>query len=74
MLDKNVILSGENIMKTEKEIRDKLEVALKQLDSVKAEYNKYIGTIYESRYIPDICDDCTAIESKVRTLEWVLGI
>lgn len=61
-------------MKTEKEIRDRLEVALKQLDSVKAEYNKYIGTIYESRYIPDILDDWTAIESKVRTLEWVLGI
>lgn len=60
-------------MKTEKEIRDRLEVALKQLDRVKAEYNKYIGTMYEDRYIPDICDDWTAIESKVRTLEWVLG-
>ena len=60
-------------MKSEKEIREMLEVALKQLDSIKTEYNKYIGTIYEDKYIPYICDDWTEIESKINTLMWVLG-
>ena len=60
-------------MRTEEAIRDRLEVNLKKLDSIKAEYNKYIGTIYEDRYIPDICDEWTEIESKVNTLRWVLG-
>ena len=60
-------------MKTEKEIREMLEFCLKSLDIVKAEYNKYIGTMYEDRYIPDICDEWTAIESKANALMWVLG-
>lgn len=60
-------------MRSEEAIRKVLETTLKQLDSIKAEYNKYIGTMYEDKYIPDICDDWTALESKANTLLWVLG-
>jgi len=60
-------------MKTEKEIREMLGFCLKNLEIVRTEYNKYIGTIYEDEYIPDICDEWTAIESKIRALKWVLG-
>ena len=60
-------------MRSEEAIRKALEVNLKKLDSIKAEYNKYIGTIYEDKYIPEICDERTEIESKVNTLRWVLG-
>lgn len=60
-------------MRSEEAIRKVLETTLKQLDSIKAEYNKYIGTMYEDKYIPDICGDWTALESKVNTLLWVLG-
>lgn len=60
-------------MKTEKEIREMLGFYLKNLEIVRTEYNKYIGTIYEDKYIPDICDEWTAIESKIRALKWVLG-
>ena len=60
-------------MKTEKEIRDMLGYCLKSLDIVKAEYNKYVGTMYEKRYLPDIIDEWTAIQSKITALKWVLG-
>lgn len=60
-------------MKTEKEIKEMLEFYLKNLGATKAEYNKYIRTISEDRYIPTICDEWTAIESKIATLKWVLG-
>lgn len=60
-------------MRSEQAIRASLEVALKRRDSIKAEYNKYIGTMYEDRYILDIYDEWAAIESKVNTLLWVLG-
>ena len=60
-------------MKTEKEIRDRLEWLLKILDSIKAEYNKYVGTSLEDRYLVDICADWDECEAKIRTLQWVLG-
>lgn len=60
-------------MKSEKEIREMLEFCLKSLDVVKTAYNRYIGTMYEDGYIPDICDEWTAIESKIAALKWVLG-
>lgn len=60
-------------MKTEKEIRDMLGYYLKSLEIVKAEYNKYIGTMYGEKYLPDIIDEWTAIESKITALKWVLG-
>ena len=60
-------------MRSEQAIRASLEVALKRMDSIKAEYNKYIDTMYEDRYISDIRDEWTEIESKVNTLLWVLG-
>lgn len=61
-------------MKTEKEIRNMLELCLKDLDALKAEYNKYIGTIYEDKYIPDICNDWDRCEAEIKALRWVLGI
>lgn len=60
-------------MKTEKEIKDMLELCLKDLEFVKVEYDRYIGTIWEDRYIPDICDNWTAIEAKINILKWILG-
>lgn len=59
-------------MKTEKEIRDMLEMYQKDLERIKAEYNKYIFTMYEERYLQDICDAWTAVESKIMALKWVL--
>ncbi len=60
-------------LRTEKEIRERLEFCLKSLDIVKAEYNEYVGTMYEERYLPDIIDEWTTIESKITVLKWVLG-
>lgn len=60
-------------MKTEKEIREMIEFCSKSLDVVKKEYDKYIFTIYEDKYIPDICDEWIKLESKITALKWVLG-
>jgi hypothetical protein len=60
-------------MRSEEAIRKSLEITLKQLDIIKAEYNKYIGTMYEDMYITDVRDEWTALESKANTLLWVLG-
>lgn len=60
-------------MKTEKEIREMIEFYSKSLDSVKKAYNKYIFTIDEDKYLPDICDEWTSLESKIVALKWVLG-
>lgn len=60
-------------MKTEKEIREMIEFCSKTLDIVKAQYDKYVFTEYENIYLPDICDEWTAIESKIGALKWVLG-
>ena len=60
-------------MRSEEAIRKALEANLKKLDSIKAECNKYICTIYEDKYIPEICDEWTEIKSKINTLLWVLG-
>ena len=60
-------------MKTEKEIRDRLESTLKDLEIIKADYNKYIGTIWEDKYIPDICYDWEECVAEIKALKWVLG-
>lgn len=61
-------------MKTEKEIRDRLDWLLKYLENIKAEYNKYIGTIWwEDKYIMDICCDWDKCEAEIKSLKWVLG-
>ena len=60
-------------MRTEKEIRDRLARALKNLNCIQEDYNKYIGTLYADKYIPDICDAWTEAETAVSVLRWVLG-
>lgn len=60
-------------MKTEKEIRERLEWLLKCFDRIKADYNKFVGTEMEDRYLVDICADWDECEAKIRTLKWVLG-
>ena len=60
-------------MKTEKEIRDRLERALKDLEIIKADYDKYIGTIWEDKYIEDICYSWDKCEAEIKALKWVLG-
>lgn len=57
-------------MKTEKEIRDKLEKALRDLEYIE---NVYDNTPIDSKYIFDICDDITFVEAEIKTLRWMLG-
>lgn len=60
-------------MKTEKEIRDRLELCLKVFKSINADYDRYIGTIWEDKYIPDICNEWTRVKAEIDTLKWMLG-
>ena len=60
-------------MKTEKEIRDRLEKFMDVLQTIKAEYDRYIFTIWEDKYIPDICEEWTRVEAEIKTLSWILG-
>lgn len=57
-------------MKTEKEIRDKLEKALRDLEYIE---NVYDNTPIDSKCIFDICDDITFVEAEIKTLRWMLG-
>lgn len=60
-------------MRTEKEIKDKLELKLAELNKIIADYNRYIGTLYEDKYIPNILDAWAEVEGQVKVLKWVLG-
>ena len=59
-------------MRTEKEIRDKLELKLAELKCIRTDYNRYIGTLYEDKYIPDILDAWAKVEGQINVLQWVL--
>ena len=58
-------------MRTEKEIRDRLKIALEDYNNLREEY---LNTpYYKDKYLADICDDMTYIEAEIKTLRWILG-
>ena len=57
-------------MKTEKEIRDRLNTLLIERNEVKKEFDK---EPYDSKYAMDIFADLLEIESAIAYLKWVLG-
>lgn len=57
-------------IKTPKEIRDRLEKALKDYEYLKNEFDE---TPFDDKYIINICDDMTYVEAEIKTLRWVLG-
>ena len=57
-------------IKTPKEIRDRLEKALKDYEYLKNEFDK---TPFDDKYIINICDDMTYVKAEIKTLRWVLG-
>lgn len=56
-------------MKTEKEIRDRLAMALKDFKYLEEEYDR----AYKDKDILDICDNMTYVEAEIKTLRWILG-
>jgi hypothetical protein len=60
-------------MKTEKEIRNRLEWLLKMLDEIKADYDSYKGTAMGDKFLLDICEDWDRCEIEIGALKWVLG-
>jgi hypothetical protein len=60
-------------MKTEQEIRDRLEAKMKELGVIKTEYDHLLGSIYGDKYIEDVCADYVAVASEIRALRWILG-
>lgn len=56
-------------MKTEKEIRDRLAMALKDFKYLEEEYDR----AYKDKDILDIFDNMTYVEAEIKTLRWILG-
>lgn len=56
-------------MKTEKEIRDRLAMALYDFEILEEQYKK----AYKDKDILDICDNMTYVEAEIKTLRWILG-
>ena len=57
-------------MKTEKEIRDKLNLVLIDLKEAKEEFNK---EPLNSKYLYDMHECLLEIETAISVLKWVLG-
>ena len=57
-------------MRTEKEIRDKLDALLMAYKGAKEDFNK---EPLDSKYLIDIHEDLLTIETAIGFLRWVLG-
>ena len=57
-------------MKTEKEIRDKLDLVLMDYKEAKEEFNK---EPLDSKYLLDMHEGLLEIETAISVLKWVLG-
>lgn len=57
-------------MRTEKEIRDKLDLELMVYKKAKKEFNK---EPLDSKYLLDMHEDLLEIEMAISVLKWVLG-
>lgn len=60
-------------MRTEKEIRDRLEKTMRDLEEIKKEYNDLCFDVRYEKYMVDLCDTWTFVEAEIKTLRWMLG-